>query len=139
MSKKQWKIKLVSVGKFEWYMHRFFSWVVGVIKKYRLDGEELLLPGKYVERAFTSEREKADKKLLRKIDKLITAERRILKKHFEDPKQGWDLDLHFIREQIINDAVGFNMTDYIVGRLVRKREIDLLYTSGKSYLVKRKK
>lgn len=132
------KIKLISVGKLEWYMHQFFSWVVKTIQKHRLDGGGMLIPGHAAETLFTAHLHKKDEKLLKAINKQITSQRRTLKTHFEDPEMGWDLDVRFIIDDILTDLFKFNVTDYILGRLVRGRPIDVLFTSGKVYLTKRK-
>ena len=135
----KWKLTLVSIGKLEWYMHRFFTWVIKTIQKHKLNGEGMTIPGQAAETLFTVNKKKANKKLLKLVDKQITSQRRTLKTHFEDPEMGWDLDLAHIQGDILTDVLGFDVNSYIAGRLVRGRPLDILYTSGKAYIVKRKR
>lgn len=118
--------------KLKWYRVRFFEWVVEQIQSRNLDGSTYIIPGKAVENLFSS-KYNADKKLLKKIDKAITKERRVLKTHFTKPGHGWDLNTDYIISNILREVFGITIEEYILGRLVRGRPIDLKLKLNSGY------
>ena len=66
------------------------------------------------------DKNKLSRKIMKNLDKEINKEVKNIRQHFKEG--AWNLDLRCIEDDILREAFGFNINDYILSRLLKSTE-----------------
>lgn len=98
---------------------------------------ETVLPNEFISTWTSAESKRIPEQLKAKLNAALKRERNMVRKHFKT--DGYDLNLDFIRHDVIRDMAGFNIYDYITSQLVKGLPVDEVIRIDGPKLVKRAK
>lgn len=118
--KKKLIFKIVKIPRIQ----RFFMWVVDCIQCWNLDGSQGVTLGEVLVRFDLSRNQTKGlpSELQKSLTKAISKHKKRMKTHFK--KDGWDLDAGFIIDDVLEDALGFNLKANVRARLLQNTAIN---------------